>query len=77
MPILGPEHPYTLDARHSSGWWRSRTGHPGAATAAEQLLEDCERILGAEHPHTLIARHSLAWRRGEAGTQAARPPSSR
>jgi len=65
---LGPDHPDTLNARHSQAKLRARAGDvAGAVSAFEELLADRLRVLGPDHPDTLATRHSLAYWRGEAG----------
>ena len=66
-PVLGAEHPDTLDTRANLARW---TGEAGDAAAARDqfaaLLPIRERVLGAEHPDTLTTRRNLAYWTGEA-----------
>jgi hypothetical protein len=67
----GPEHPYTLTARHSLAHWSGRAGDAvGARDQYAVLLPVIERVLGPEHPETLTARTQLARWAGEAGDTA-------
>ncbi|GAA1239812.1 hypothetical protein GCM10009665_33260 [Kitasatospora nipponensis] len=63
--MSGPEHPDTLNARHSAADWQGEAGDAvGAAAAFAELLPDRVRVSGPDHPLTLTARHSAAyWRR--------------
>jgi hypothetical protein len=67
----GPEHPYTLTARHGLAYWTGEAGD--AAGARDQhagLLRIHERVNGPEHRESLITRNQLARRTGEAGDAA-------
>jgi hypothetical protein len=67
----GPEHPETLDTRHSLATWTGATGDAaGARDQFAALLPIRERALGPEHPDTLDTRHSLASWIGRAGDAA-------
>ena len=68
----GPEHPFTLTARHELARLIGQAGD--AAAARDQLaalLPIRERVLGADHPDTLTTRHELAYWTGQAGDAAA------
>jgi hypothetical protein len=59
--LLGPDHPYTLTARHELAWWRGEAGDPaGAATAFAELLTDRLRVLGPDH-HGWTCHHGWTW----------------
>jgi hypothetical protein len=67
----GPEHPYTLSARHELARWTGEAGD--AAGARDQLivlLPVLERVLGPDEPDLLAARGNLAFWAGEAGDAA-------
>jgi len=67
----GPEHPYTLTARHNLAVWTGEAGDAaGARDQLTALLPIRERVLGPERPGTLITRRELARWTGEAGDAA-------
>jgi hypothetical protein len=58
---LGPDHPDTLDARHSKGKMFVLAGDgPRARAVLRPLLADRTRIQGRHHPDTLETRKYLA-----------------
>ncbi len=57
----GPDHRYTLAARHDLARWTGEAGDAaGARDRLAALLPIVERLKGPEHPRTLDTRHSLA-----------------
>jgi hypothetical protein len=71
LRVLGPDHPYTLAARHNLANWRGQAGDAtGAASAIEQVLAEYLRALGPDNPHTVTTRRSLAYWRMQAGLDA-------
>jgi hypothetical protein len=67
----GPEHPYTLTARHGLAHWTGEAGDSAAARDQHAvLLPIHERVNGPEHRETLVTRNQLARRTGEAGDAA-------
>jgi hypothetical protein len=67
----GPEHPYTLDARHNLALWTGEAGDAaGARDQFAALLPIRERVLGPEHPHTVATRGNLAYWTRQAGDAA-------
>lgn len=51
LRVLGPDHPETLDTRHTLAYRFGEAGDPaGAAIALEQLLTDYLRVLGLTTP---------------------------
>ncbi|MFF3372091.1 tetratricopeptide repeat protein [Streptomyces sp. NPDC002680] len=60
-PVLGPDHPDTLNTRRVLANCRAKTeGPPAAFAELERLLNDMVRVLGRDHPHTLTTRRLLA-----------------
>jgi Domain of unknown function (DUF4062)/Tetratricopeptide repeat len=58
---FGPDHPSTLQSRHSLGNAYGIAGRASdAITLHEQTLATRERILGPDHPDTLASRNNLA-----------------
>jgi Tetratricopeptide repeat len=67
----GPEHPETLDTRHSLATWTGATGDAaGARDQFAALLPIREQVLGPAHPDTMDTRHELARWIGRAGDAA-------
>jgi tetratricopeptide (TPR) repeat protein len=59
--ILGPDHPYTLNARNSLALAYRAAGRTAEAISLdEQTLAVRERLLGPDHPDTLTSRRNLA-----------------
>jgi len=59
--LLGPDHPDTLNARHSLAAAYHAAGRDAdAIPLVEQILAVRERLLGADHPSTLASRNNLA-----------------
>lgn len=58
---LGPEHPSTVQAMHSTALAvMDRGDYPGAQDLLERVLETARRISGDEHPDTIAVLNSLA-----------------
>jgi tetratricopeptide (TPR) repeat protein len=58
---LGPDHPATLDTRHSLARRMLQRRDYGRAHAEfRDVLAARSRVLGPDHPDTLAARHSIA-----------------
>ena len=58
---LGPEHPDTLQSRHTMAVGFFNLGRvQDAVWLNEETLRIRERVLGAEHPDTLHSRNDLA-----------------
>ncbi|MFI6642590.1 tetratricopeptide repeat protein [Streptomyces sp. NPDC050504] len=62
---LGPDDPYTLDARRVLALWRGESGEAQNAVAElADLLAHQRQLLGPDHPDTLRTRSSLGhWQR--------------
>lgn len=71
LPVYGPDHQNTLQARHFLAKCRGESGDAtGAAAAFAELVSDRVRVLGADHSATLDSRHELARWRAMAGDAA-------
>jgi tetratricopeptide (TPR) repeat protein len=67
----GPDHPRTLELRHSLGYAYMMAGdYPQAIALLTDTLVDQERVLSAEHPDVLTTRNSLAGAYAAAGDHA-------
>ena len=70
--LLGEEHEYTLETRHSIATQRAEMGHVDIALASlEKLLLDRERIFeDIRHPDILMNRHDIAFWKAYSGRTA-------
>lgn len=60
--LRGADHPATLDAKSSLGYWTRFAGDSAAARDLfAALLPVYERVFGSDHPETLNIRHNIAW----------------
>ncbi len=74
-PILGRDHPYTLNSRNSLAAAYQSAGRPAEAIALfERTLVAQERVLGPDHPDTLISGNNLAVAYQDAGRAAEAVP---
>jgi tetratricopeptide (TPR) repeat protein len=61
-PLLDPEHPDVLAARHQLARVLDKRGeHKQAETELTEVLDARRRLLGDDHPSTLATRNQLAW----------------
>ena len=61
LRVQGPDHPYTLAARHEiAREMAARGDHAGAEAEYRDVLAAQLRVQGADHRDTLAARHEIA-----------------
>lgn len=60
--VVGPDHPYALDARHQLGRWTAVAEGPAAAAAVfRRLVDDQRRVLGPADPRTRAGENNLVY----------------